>query len=428
MINYRKRIIDKEIAFKLRVFGAILITGPKGCGKTESAKHVCKSYIEFQDEDKRPLLLSVANITPSKLLEGETPRLFDEWQDAPKLWGSIRKFCDDNPEKKGQFILTGSSSNGVITPHTGTLRISTIEMLPLSLYESGESNGSVSLRQLFNDPNSFTSCHCSATIDDIIFAICRGGWPAIFTLKTDEEKLAIAKDLFKQTCKKDISNIDKIKRNSNYAKSILKSVSRNICTLAEMNVIYKDAKFNSGVSESTFKEYYDALERLDIIQDLDAWCPQIRSKSAIRAGKKRNLVDPSIAVASLGINPKYFNTDFKTLGFLFESLCIRDLKIYSAAYDGSVSYYHDRYGLEADCVLHLDDGRYALIEFKLGEHDVDEASKHLCKIEELIKEYNKKEKQVPLRLPDLKIVITASEYGYRRDDGVLVIPIACLKD
>ena len=428
MNEYKVRIIDDEIKFKLRVFGAILISGPKGCGKTRSAKQISKSYVEFQDEDKREMLLSVANTAPSKLLEGETPRLFDEWQDAPKLWGTIRKFCDDNPEKKGQFILTGSSSNGINTPHTGTLRISTVEMLPMSLYETGESNGEVSLIELFNNPDSFESCHSKMSIDNIIFAICRGGWPAIFTLQTNEEKLFLAKDLFRQTCRKDISNIDNVKRNSNYTKSILKSISRNICTLADKTVIFNDANANSGISESTFREYYDALERLNIVQDIDAWCPQIRSKSAIRAGKKRNLVDPSIAVAALGINPKYFNTDFKTLGFLFESLCIRDLKIYSSKYGGTVSYYHDRYGLEADCVLHLEDGRFALIEFKLGQHDIDDGAKHLCEIERLIKEYNEKEKQVPLRLPDLKIVITAIEYGYKRDDGVLVIPIGCLKD
>lgn len=428
MNEYKQRIIDEEIKFRLKVFGAILISGPKGCGKTRSAKQISKSYIEFQDEDKRDMLLSVANTTPSKLLEGETPRLFDEWQDAHKLWGAIRKYCDDNPEKKGQFILTGSSSSYINSPHTGTLRISNIEMLPLSLYESGNSNGSVSLNQLFEKPNSFTSCHSSMSIDDIIFSICCGGWPAIFTVSNNDEKLFFAKDLFNQTYKKDISHIDHIKRNSNHAKAILKSISRNICTLANKEVIYNDAKSYSYFSISTFKEYYDALERLNIIQDIDAWCPQIRSKSALRSGKKRNLVDPSIAVAALGLNPKYFNHDFLTLGFLFESLCIRDLKVYSSKNNGTISYYHDKYGLEADCVLHLEDGRYALIEFKLGSHAIDDGAKHLCKIEYLLKEYNIKEKQTPLRLPDLKMIITATEYGYKRDDGVLVIPIGCLKD
>lgn len=185
---------------------------------------------------------------------------------------------------------------------------------------------------------------------------------------------------------------------------------------------------NSGISESSFREYYHALERLYIIKDIDAWCPSIRSKAAVRSGKKRNLIDPSIAVAALGLNPQYFNTDFKTLGLLFESLCIRDLQIYSQKLNSTISYYHDGYGLETDCVLHLEDGRYALIEFKLGEHEVELGAKHLCKIEELIKEHNQKEVQCPLRFPDLKMIITATEYGYRRSDGVYIIPIGCLKD
>lgn len=429
MLNeYKKRIVDKELEFRLKVFGAVLITGPKGCGKTRTATEKVKTVIEFQDEDKRESLLAVANNSPSKLLDEERPILFDEWQDAPKIWGTIRKYCDDNPMEKGQFILTGSSSNGISTPHTGTLRISELEMLPLSLFESGDSNGSVSLKELFDNVDSFNSCKSDLTIDGLINAICRGGWPEIFTVKTDEEKMFFAKEIYNKTYKKDISAIDNIKRDPTYARSILKTVARNICTLADGATLFNDTSMNSGIKETAFKEYYNALERLYIIQDIDAWCPSIRSKSTIRAGKKRNLVDPSIAVAALGIGPKYFNTDFKTLGFLFESLCIRDLKVYSHALGGEMSYYHDRYGLEADGVLHLDDGRYALLEFKLGAHDVDEGAKHLCEIENLIKEHNAKEKQCPLRLPDLKIVITGTEYGYKRDDGVLVIPIGCLKD
>lgn len=428
MIKYKKRIIDEEIQFKLKVFGAITITGPKGCGKTRSANNIAKSFIEFQNEDTRDALLEVANTAPSKLLEGEKPRLFDEWQDAPKIWGTIRKYCDDNPEKKGQFILTGSSSKGIKVPHTGTLRISEIEMLPMSLYETEESTGEISLSNLFDNPELFTPCESKMSIDDIIFAICRGGWPEFLTVNEEKEKLYFAKDIFKQTCKKDISAIDDIKRNPVYAKALLKSFSRNICTLSDKTTIYNDVRMNCGMSETTYHEYYDALERLNIIQDIDAWCPSIRSKSAIRAGKKRNLVDPSIAVAALGISPAYFNQDFKTLGFLFESLCIRDLKVYSSKLDGQISYYHDRYGLEADAVLHLEDGRYAIIEIKLGSKDIDEGAKHLCEIEKLIKENNNTHPEQQMPLPSLKIVLTGTQYGYKRDDGVFVIPIACLKD
>ena len=412
---------------KLEAFGATLIKGSKGCGKTTSAKQKAKSFVEFQDEDVRDNLLAVAETAPKKLLIGARPRLFDEWQDAPKLWGTIRKDIDDSGEN-GQYILTGSSSKEISVPHTGTLRISQLQMYPMSLFESEESNGTVSLLELFNNPDSFEGCESDLTIDGLIFAICRGGWPRALLNKTPRAKLEIARDLYVQTYSVDISNIDGKKRNAGCAQAVLQSYSRNICTLAESKTIIGDVRANYDVTPVTVYDYIHALEKLYIIEDIDAWCPAIRSKSNLRSSKKRNLVDPSVAVAALGLSPEYFNTDFKTLGFLFESLCIRDLKIYSSAFDGKISYYHDRYGLEADGVLHLNDGRYALLEFKLGSKEIETGATHLCEIENLIKEYNEKEKQCPLRLPDLKIVITGSQYGYRRDDGVFVIPIGCLKN
>ena len=426
-MEYKKRIIDNELDLKLEAFGATLIVGSKGCGKTTSAKQKAKSYVEFQDEEQRENLLAVAEAAPSKLLIGDKPRLFDEWQDAPKLWGAIRKSVDDLGEN-GLYILTGSSSKEVDTPHTGTLRISKLKMYPMSLYESEESNGSVSLSELFDHPENFDGCISELSIDGLIFAICRGGWPHSLSNKTDRAKLEVAKDLYRQTYSTDISNIDKTKRNPRWAQEILRSYSRNLCTLAESNTIFGDVKSNFDISQNTFYDYVQALEKLYIIEDIDAWCPAIRSKTAIRSSKKRNLIDPSIAVAAMGLSPQYFNTDFKTLGFLFESLCIRDLKIYSSAFDGDMCYYLDRYGLEADGVLRLNDGRYALIEFKLGAKQIEEGAKHLLEIERLIDQYNQKEKQCPLRLPNLKIVITGTEYGYRRPDGVFVIPIGCLKD
>lgn len=426
-MDYRKRIVDDQIDLKLESFGATLIVGPKGCGKTTSAKQKAKSVVEFQDEEQRENLLAIANTSPSKLLIGEKPRLFDEWQDAPKLWGAVRKSVDDSGEN-GQYILTGSSSKDVKTPHTGTLRISQLKMYPMSLYESGESNGTVSLLRLFNHPDDFDGCVSSMSIDDIIFAICRGGWPKSLMNKTVRSQLEVAKDLYRQTYSVDIGNIDGVKRNPRSAQAILQSYSRNICTLAETKTLYGDVKANFDISQATFYEYVQALEKLYIIEDVDAWCPAIRSKTAIRSSKKRNLIDPSVAVVAMGLSPEYFNTDFKTLGFLFESLCLRDLKIYSSAVDGSVSYYHDRYGLEADAVLHLNDGRYALIEFKLGSHEIDEGAKHLNQIEKLVEAYNEMEKQCPMRLPDLKLIITGTQYGYKRDDGVYVVPIGCLKD
>ena len=426
-MEYKTRIADELLKDKLDTFGAVLIIGPKGCGKTTTAKQQAKSIIEFQDETRRDQYLITARDAPEMLLIGDKPRLFDEWQDAPKIWGSVRKSVDDE-QKTGLYILTGSTSKNIQVAHTGTMRISSMKMYPLSLYESGESNGTVSLLELFNNPNSFKGCISNLTIEKLIFAICRGGWPSCFKIGNSKNKLSVADDLVYQICNNDISSVDNVRRNPKLANAILKSYSRNICTLSDYKTIYQDVKATNEMSDRSFSEYIEALEKLYVIEDVDAWCPAIRSKTSIRSSKKRNLIDPSIAVASLGISPEYFNTDFKTLGFLFESLCIRDLKVYSSKMRGEMSYYHDRYGLEADGVLHLKDGRYALLEFKLGSSEIDDGARHLCEIERLIKEYNKKEKQVPLRLPDLKIVITATEYCYKRKDGVFVIPIGCLKD
>ena len=426
-MEYKKRIIDDVLTLKMSAFGAVWILGTKGCGKTTSAKQKAKTVVEFQDEEKRENLLIIASTSPKKLLTGEKPILFDEWQDAPKLFGTIRKDVDDSGEK-GQYLLTGSSAKEVETPHTGTLRISRLQMYPMSLFESEESNGTVSIIDLFNNPDSFDGCKSDMTIDDVIFSICRGGWPGSLNISSKEAQLEIAKDLYRQTCNVDISKIDGVKRNPAVAQAILKSYSRNLCTLAETKTLLADVKANYTVSDVTVFDYLAALEQLYIVDDVEAWSPSIRSKTAIRSSKKRNLIDPSIAVAAMGVSPEYFDRDFRTLGFLFESLCIRDLKIYTSAYDGKVSYYHDRYGLEADCVLHLNDGRYALIEFKLGENEVNDAAKHLCEIEKLVAEYNEKEKNCPMLLPSLKLVITATEYGYKREDGVFVIPIGCLKN
>lgn len=426
MKNYRQRIADSILERKLQTFGATLIVGPKGCGKTTTAKQYANSVIEFQDEDNREKLLPVANIMPSKLLIGDKPRLLDEWQDAPKVWGAIRKDIDDSG-LKGQYILTGSSSQTVDTPHTGTLRISTMTMYPMSLYETGESSGEVSLSDLF-DGKDVEWTESELSVDELMHAICRGGWPQSLDIVDTALSTDIARDLFHQTCHADISNINRAKRNPLWAEKLLQSYARNICTLAETKTIFADVTSSTNMSMPTFYEYFHDLEDLHIINEIPAWSPSIRSKASIRASKKRNFVDPSIAVAALGVAPEYFNTDFKTLGFLFESLCLRDLTVYSSGLGGKLSYYHDRYGLEADCVLHLQDGRYALIEIKLGADEIDEGAEHLCEIERLVKEYNEKEKQTPLRLPDLKIVITGTQYGYKRDDGVLVIPIGCLKD
>lgn len=426
-MTYKHRIIDKQFEERMKSLGGVLIVGPKGCGKTTSAKQKAKTIIEFQNEDIRENLLLLANNHPSDLLKHDKPILFDEWQDAPKIWGTIRKDIDDN-QLLGAYILTGSSSQKVKTPHTGTGRISTLKMYPMSLYESGDSNGEISLLKLFENPRSFESCHSLLTMDEIKRVICRGGWPRSIDIFDKKAKLRIAKEVYDQTCDTDISRIDEIKKNPIWARTILKSYARNICTEADTNTIYQDVISTCEMSKPTFYSYLSALEDLYIIDDVDAWCPSIRSKTVIRSSKKKNLVDPSIATAALGISPEYFDVDYKTMGFLFESLVIRDLRIYSSELGGSVSYYRDRYGLEADAVLHLENGKYALIEVKLGQNEIDYGAKHLCEIERLLIEHNKNEKGIQLRLPDLKIVITGTEYGYKREDGVFVIPLGCLKD
>lgn len=422
--QYRNRIADDLLTRKLNAFGGTLIVGAKGCGKTTTAKQKAKTFVEFQDEDNRERYLSVANSMPSRLLIGEKPRLFDEWQDAPKIWGAIRKSIDDTGEN-GLYILTGSSSQEVETPHTGTSRISTLKMYPMSLYESGESTGEISFLDLFSK-KEVPLVGSKLDFDDLVFALCRGGWPRSLSNKGKESQLAIAEDLFYQTCHVDISRIDKTKRDPLIAEAILRTYARNICTCAKATTMMGDAPF--AVSSATYYDYVGALQKLYIIEDIPAWSPSIRSKTAVRSGFKRNLVDPSLAVAALGLSPEYFNEDFKTLGFLFESLCIRDLKIYSAKLNGEISYYRDRSGLEADCVLHLKDGRYALIEFKLGQDQIDLGAEHLCEVEELIKQHNENGAFPLFRLPDLKLVITGGGMSEKRPDGVFVVPIGCLKD
>ncbi len=429
MKEYIKRICDDELELKLEAFGAIHIVGPKWCGKTTTAKQFAKSYIEMQDPDKRDMYIQTAKIMPSNLLEGENPRLIDEWQIAPNLWDAVRVSVDRRGED-GLYILTGSNSiDKTEIMHTGTGRIDTLVMYPMSLYESGESNGKVSLKELFTNPDCLSDgCMSDLSINELIFAACRGGWPSSLDKKSDKAKLLVARSYFDSLCREDISNVDGIKRDETTTRLLLRSYARNISTMVSNKTIIKDVNANTELSDTTFYDYVKVLKKLYLIQDVEAWCPAIRSKSAIQATDKREFVDPSLVVAALGLEPEYFNLDLKTFGFIFETLCIRDLKTYSGALGGRVSYYHDRYGLEADCVLHLRDGRYAFIEFKLGSADIDDGAKHLIELENLIKSYNEKESQCKLRLPDLKIVITGTQYGYKREDGVYVVPIGCLKN
>ena len=429
-MKYYPRIADKLLKDRLSAFGAVLIEGPKWCGKTTTALQQANSVIRLQDPDMREAYLATAQTRPSNLLKGKTPKLIDEWQDAPVLWDAVRVTVDDRQEN-GQFILTGSNSvDSDKIHHSGTGRIARIKMQPMSLYESKESNGEVSLKHLFDDKEYQLGGELSPmTVNDLIYAACRGGWPA--SLRTDNRtaQLSVAQVYLEGVLSEDISRIDGVKRDSAMADAILRSYARNISTLAKKSSMIKDVTaIMETCTQNTFDDYVKALTRLFVIQDIDAWSPAVRSATSIRRGKKRGFVDPSIPIAILGLSPEQLEIDLKTFGFIFECMCMRDLRAYSQSLGGKISYYHDRYDLEADGVLHLSDGRYALLEFKLGSDEIEKGAQHLLEIKKLVNDYNEREKQIRLREPDLLMVITAGPIAYTRPDGVHVVPLACLKD
>ncbi len=429
-MEYLKRMADKQLKDNLEAFGAVLIEGPKWCGKTTTAMQQANSVLPLQDPDTREGYIATAAIRPSLLLAGETPRLIDEWQVAPTLWDAVRVMVDRRGEV-GQFILTGSNSvDKSAVMHSGIGRIVRMQMFPMSLFESKESNGAISLSELFNNlALDIDGIDSSMTIENLIFAACRGGWPASLKPRKANSRLLIARDYVNSLCKMDISTVDNIIRDETVARLILRSYARNVSTLAKKSSMLNDIRVQTDtLAENTFDSYVNAFRQLFVIQDIEAWSPAIRSATAIRSSLKRGFVDPSIAVAALGLTPETLQMDLKTFGFIFESMCIRDLKAYSQALGSSISYYHDRYNLEADAVLHLADGRYALIEFKLGGKDIEKGAAHLLEIQRLVKEYNRAEKQVRLREPDLLMVITGGPIAYSRPDGVKVVPLACLRD
>lgn len=429
-MEYWPRIADKLLGNRLKGFGAVLIEGPKWCGKTTTASQHANSIIRLQDPDMRDAYLATARTRPSNLLKGETPRLIDEWQDIPTLWDAVRVAVDDRWEN-GQFILTGSNSvKREEIMHSGTGRIARVTMQPMSLYESKESSGAVSLKRLFDDTGYQIEGETSPlNVNDIIFAACRGGWPASLISDDRDVQLSVAQVYLEGLLSEDISRIDNVRRDPVMAEAILRSYAHNISTLAKKTSIIRDViAITETCSQNTFDDYVSALTRLFVIQDLDAWSPAVRSASVIRKGKKREFVDPSIPIAILGLSPEQLEVDLKTFGFIFECMCLRDIKVYSQALGGKISYYHDRYDLEADGVLHLSDGRYALLEFKLGSDEIEKGAKHLLEIKNLVKEFNMREKQIRLREPDVLIIITAGPIAYTRADGVHVVPLACLKD
>lgn len=422
MKNYLPRITDKLLDERLKAKGAILIEGPKWCGKTTSAKEFAKSFIAMDEPDKTKQYKQMAELNPSVLLEGETPRLVDEWQLAPNLWNAVR-YEVDKRDDFGQFILTGSAVPAEFdaSMHSGTGRISRLYMRTMSLYESKDSDGAISLSNLFDDKE--ISCANHKTLDDIAFLICRGGWPISIKLE-GKASLFQAIDYFDSVVKNDISRVDSVKRDIEKAKSLLRSYARHVGSQAPLETIRKDMLANQAdtFDQVTLYSYIDALKKIFVIEDAPAWNPNIRSKTVIRSTDTRYFIDPSIATAALGIGPKDLTQDLNTMGFLFENLAVRDLRIYSELLDGSVYHYRDKSGLECDAVIHLRNGSYGLVEIKLGgDKLIEEGAETLKTLSDLIDTNSMKK-------PSFMMVLCAqAPFAYKRNDGVYVVPITSLR-
>ena len=417
---YMDRIADKELDLNLKSAGAVLIEGPKWCGKTRTAEGHAASALYLQDLEEEKYILHLLETNPSLLLEGETPRLIDEWQAAKKLWNGIR-FAVDRRGGTGHFILTGSVVPGDdSTLHSGTGRIVRMLMRPMALFESMESSGDVSLESVFNGGD--VEGTSPLTIEGLAYALVRGGWPA----SVGEERTTSfrhARNFVKTVMEKDMSRVDNVERNPARVKRLMRSIARNVSTTAKLTTIMDDitGDGNGMISEVTVASYVNALRRLFVIEDLDAWMFAKRSKTAMQTSSKRHFIDPSIAAVMLRLSPEGLLKDFNTFGLLFESLCIRDLRVYAQAIDGEVYHYRDRNGLEIDAVVELGDGRWGAIEVKLGSNEEDQAAKNLLKFKEKVDTQRMGE-------PSFLMILTATKHAYRRADGVLIVPIGCLKD
>lgn len=424
MKKYKKRIADKLLDRKLAGKGAVLIEGPKWCGKTTTAEQRAKSILYLDDPEEKKQNLQLADIRPKALLVGETPRLIDEWQLAPQLWDTIR-FEVDHRDGPGQFILTGSAvpANSDDINHSGTGRYAWLMMRPMSLFESGESSGEVSLSELFNSPEQIISIN-PLNIDNIAFLICRGGWPRSTEL-SDDIALDQAKDYYDAVTKSDISRVDGVNRNPERVKRLMRSYARHQGTSASIETISIDMHTNDMESADvkTVTSYINALKKIFVIEDSIAWNPNLRSKTAIRTSDTHYFIDPSIGAAALGLGPNDLINDLNTMGFLFETLCVRDLRVFADALDGQVYHFRDKYGLECDAVVHLRNGAYGLIEIKLGgDKLIEEGAKTLNALADKID-------TTRMKNPAFLMVLTATGgFAYRRQDGVYVVPIGCLKD
>lgn len=424
MKEYKKRIADELLKRKLKGKGAVLIQGPKWCGKTTTAEQIASSILYMANPEEKEQNLTLADLNPSLLLKGDVPRLIDEWQMAPKLWDAVR-FEIDHRGQEGQFILTGSSVPANIDDisHTGTGRFAWLTMRPMSLYESGESTGTVSLLELFNHIVQLNGVNKLA-LDDIAYLCCRGGWPRSIFMDKDIA-LDQAYDYYDAIVNFDISRVDNVSRNPERAKNLMRSYARNIGSQASNETLRNDMINNDvfSLDTDTVYSYLNALKKIFVIEEAPAWNPNLRSKTAIRTSETRYFIDPSIAAASLGIGPNDLINDLNTFGLIFEALCIRDLRVYAESINGSVYHYKDATDLECDAVIHLRNGSYGLIEIKLGgDKLINEGAENLKKVRDKIdvKKMNN---------PSFLMVLTATgQYAYEREDGIYVVPIGCLKN
>ena len=417
---YFPRICDGLVNEKLSYSGALLIEGPKWCGKTWTGKHAAKSVLYLQDPDKGAGYMELSRIMPSRLLKGEKPRLIDEWQEAPVLWDAVR-FDVDQTGEWGQYILTGSATprDDNKPKHTGTGRIARLRMRPMTLFESMESVGSVSLRQLFEGQEDVEG-ESQLDIPDLAKVICRGGWPeAVAKRQTSAQ---IARNYVDAVVNVDVQKVDGVERNPYRVRQLLRSYARNISTMASLTTVLADIQANDvAFSDTTMYGYVNALRRIFLIEDIPAWKPSLRSKAAIRTSEKRQLVDPSIATAVLRANVDSILDNFNYFGFLFESLVARDLRVYAQALDGEIFHYRDKDNLEADLVIRLNDDRWAAVEVKLGSKEIEDGAKHLIELRNKVDTSNVGE-------PSFLMVVTGGQFAYRRNDGVFVVPIGCLRD
>ena len=424
MDNYRKRIADHILARKLEGKGAVLIEGPKWCGKTTTAEQVAASILYMDNPETKEQNIAMSELNPKRLLKGATPRLIDEWQIAPKLWDAIR-FEVDHRRELGQFVLTGSAvppDTKEIT-HSGTGRFTWLTMRPMSIFESGDSSGEVSLKSLFDQPDEIDG-ESKLDIERLAFLVCRGGWPQAIDMR-DEIALDQPVDYYEAVVKSDINRADGVQKNPERVKRLMRSYARNQGSQVPNTVIAQDIAANdeTTMDTDTVASYLNALRKIFVIEDMPAWNPNLRSKTAIRSSDTRYYVDPSIAAAALGIGPQDLINDLKTFGFLFETLCVRDLRVFADALNGEVYHYRDKDGLECDAVVHLRNGTYGLVEIKLGgDKLIEEGSINLKALSDKI-DTDKMKK------PAFLMVLTGTgDYAYRRPDGVYVVPIGCLKD